>query len=74
MVVVIKEQRKKQGFTQKKMARILDISERQYQRIDREISLPRKETLEKIFEILDINEEQQKNYIYEMWKKGKKSE
>lgn len=71
---MIKEYRKKQGFTQKKMAKILDISERQYQRIDREISFPRKETLEKIFEILKIDEETQKNYIYEMWKKGRKSE
>lgn len=66
---MIKEYRERKKYTQKEMAEILEISERQYQRIDKEKSMPRKETLLKIFKLLQIPEDLQKNYIYEMWKK-----
>ena len=71
VVFMIKEYRKLANFTQKEMAEILKISERQYQRIDTEKSFPRKEILTQIFKILKIPEEKQKNYIFEMWKKEK---
>ena len=38
---MIKEKRKQFGYTQEKMANILDISLRQYVRIDKETCLPR---------------------------------
>lgn len=66
---MIKEYRKIKNFTQLQMSEFLDISFRQYQRIDNEKFMPRKETLVKLFSLLDIPIHEQKEYIYSMWLK-----
>lgn len=68
---MIQEYRKNNKYTQEQMAEKLKISLRQYQRIDKEEFMPRKYTLLKIFEILNIPIHEQKEYIYSMWLKRK---
>lgn len=63
---MIQEYRIKKGYTQSDIANILDISFRQYQRIDTEKCLPRKDILLKLFSILQIPVDVQKDYIYRM--------
>lgn len=60
---MISERRKKLGYTQEKMALELNISLRQYVRIDREICLPRCDILEKLIEILNLSNEEIGEYI-----------
>lgn len=64
---MIKEYRLKLGMTQETMAKYLQISLRQYQRIDKEEYMPRKETLIEIFNLFEIPIEEQKEYIWKMW-------
>lgn len=66
---MIKEYRIKHGFTQELTANYLQISLRQYQRIDKEEFMPRTQTLKEIFELFDIPIEEQKEYIWQMWLK-----
>lgn len=68
---MIKEYRKNKKLTQENMSDYLQISLRQYQRIDKEEFMPRKRTLIEIFEILEIPIHEQKEYIYSMWLKRK---
>lgn len=60
---MIKEKRKQFGYTQEKMANILDISLRQYVRIDKETCLPRTEILDKLISMLDLSNEEIGIYI-----------
>ena len=50
----IKRLRKKSGFTQEKLAEIINISSRNLSNIELGLSYPKPETLEKIIETLDI--------------------
>ncbi len=50
----IKRYRKKCGFTQEKLAEVVDISSRNLSNIELGISYPKPETLEKIMQTLDI--------------------
>ena len=49
---MIKEKRKKLGFTQEQIASKLNISLRQYVRIDNEEDLPRRDILNKLIPII----------------------
>jgi len=60
---MIKEKRKKIGYTQEKMAEILEISLRQYIRIDKEEDMPRRDILKKIIKIFKLTNEEIGIYI-----------
>lgn len=60
---MIKEKRKERNYTQEKMAEILDISLRQYVRIDNEEDIPRRDILKKLIIILDMSNEELGQYI-----------
>lgn len=60
---MIKEKRKKMGFTQEQMAEILNISLRQYVRIDKEEDLPRRDILNKLIYLLDLSNNEIGEYI-----------
>lgn len=60
---MIKEKRKFKNYTQEKMAELLNISIRQYVRIDKEEDLPRRDVLKNIIKILDLNDEEIGAYI-----------
>ena len=60
---MIKEKRKILGYTQEDMASILDISLRQYVRIDREICFPRSDILEKLIDTLNLTNEEIGEYV-----------
>ena len=60
---MIKEKRKELKYTQKDMAEILEISERQYIRIDHEEDFPRRDILKKIINILHLTNEEIGIYI-----------
>ena len=66
---MIKEKRKLLGYTQEKMALYLDISLRQYVRIDQENCLPRTDILEKLIQILNLSNEEIGEYIRKIIKK-----
>ena len=66
---MISEKRKKLGYTQEKMSLLLDISLRQYVRIDKEICLPRTDILEKLIQILKLSDEEIGQYVHENIKK-----
>lgn len=51
----IKRFRKKSGFTQEKLAEIINISSRNLSNIELGVSYPKPETLEKIIETLNIS-------------------
>lgn len=65
--MMIKEKRKQLNYTQEQMATFLNISSRQYIRIDNEEDLPRKDILKKLIELLKLTNEEigiyVKNYI-----------
>lgn len=63
---MIKEKRKLLGYTQEKMANILDISLRQYVRIDTEEDLPRRDILKALITILNLSNEEIGIYIRTM--------
>lgn len=66
MINLIKEKRKLLGYTQEKMANILDISLRQYVRIDTEEDLPRRDILKALITILNLSNEEIGIYIRTM--------
>ena len=66
---MISEKRKNLGYTQEKMALLLNISLRQYVRIDREICLPRTDILEKLIQILKLSDEELGQYVHEIIQK-----
>lgn len=66
---MIKEKRKIMGYTQEKMANLLDISLRQYVRIDQENCLPRTDILNKLIEVLKLSDQELGEYIKVIIKK-----
>ena len=60
---MIKEKRKSYKFTQAQMADKLQISLRQYVRIDKEEDLPRRDILKKLISLLDLKDEEIGQYI-----------
>lgn len=62
-VTMIKEKRKVMGYTQEKMADLLDISLRQYIRIDQENCLPRTDILNKLIDVLNLSDQELGEYI-----------
>ena len=60
---MIKEKRKSKKYTQVQMADILDISLRQYVRIDKEENLPRRDILNKLISELDLTDDEIGKYI-----------
>ena len=63
---MIKEKRKLLGYTQEKMAEILQISLRQYVRIDTEEDLPRRDILKDLIDVLNLSNEDIGVYIRNM--------
>ena len=51
------------NYTQSDMANLLVISIRQYQRIDTEEDIPRRDVLKNLIKILDLNNEEIGEYI-----------
>ena len=68
-VTMIKEKRKIMGYTQEKMATLLNISLRQYIRIDQENCLPRNDILNKLIEVLKLSDQELGEYIKVIIKK-----
>lgn len=60
---MIKEKRKILGYTQLQMSEKLDISLRQYARIDKEEDLPRKDLLYKLIDLFNLTDEEIGQYI-----------
>lgn len=60
---MIKEKRKQFGFTQEQMANKLNISLRQYVRIDNEEDLPRRDILNKLIYLLNLSNNEIGEYI-----------
>ena len=60
---MIKEKRKQLGFTQEQVANKLNISLRQYFRIDNEEDLPRRDILNKLIELFKMSDEEIGKYI-----------
>lgn len=65
---MIQEKRKLMNLTQEQMSQRLDISLRQYVRIDNEQSLSRKDILKKLISELDLSNEEIGQYIREITK------
>ena len=66
---MISEKRKQLGYTQEKMALLLNISLRQYVRIDKEICFPRVDILEKLIYTLSLSNEEIGKYVHEFIQK-----
>ena len=60
---MIREKRNKLGYTQEEMANILQISLRQYARIDKENCLPRSDILDKLISIFNMTNEEIGIYV-----------
>lgn len=60
---MIKEKRKFKHYTQEQMANKLDISLRQYARIDKEEDLPRRDVLKEMIHVLELSNEEIGEYI-----------
>lgn len=60
---MIKEKRKTLGLTQEQMAEKLNISLRQYVRIDKEEDLPRRDILNKLIVLFDLSDDEIGKYI-----------
>ena len=60
---MIKEKRKEMGFTQEQMSKILNISLRQYIRIDNEEDLPRRDVLKNLIKELKLSDEEIRGYV-----------
>ncbi len=67
---MIKEKRNSFGYTQEKMANMLDISLRQYVRIDKEECFPRGDILKKLIFALNLSEEEIGKYVNEFLNKN----
>ncbi len=57
------------GYTQEKMASLLNISLRQYIRIDQENCLPRTDILNKLIDVLQLSDQELGEYIKVIIKK-----
>ena len=68
---MIKEKRKSLGYTQEEMSAMLDISLRQYVRIDQETSFPRSDILGKLIELLNLSNEEIGQYVRSFIQKKK---
>ncbi len=66
---MIKEKRKEKNYTQEQMADFLNISVRQYVRIDHQEDFPRKDVLKKLVNILELSTEEIGIYVEEILKK-----
>lgn len=66
---MIKKKRKEKNYTQEQMAEFLDISLRQYVRIDNQEDFPRKDVLKKLFNVLDLSTEEIGIYVKEILEK-----
>lgn len=62
-LLMIKEKRKLKNYTQENMADMLNISLRQYVRIDKEEDLPRRDVLKNLITMLDLTDEEIGEYI-----------
>lgn len=60
---MIKEKRKAKNYTQEQMAKKLNISLRQYVRIDKEEDLPRRDVLKNLIDELGLTNEEIGEYI-----------
>jgi len=60
---MIREKRKSLGFTQEQMANELNISLRQYVRIDKEEDLPRRDILNKLIILFNMSDDEIGKYI-----------
>lgn len=60
---MIREKRKLLGLTQEQMAEKLNISLRQYVRIDKEEDLPRRDILNKLILLFDLSDDEIGKYI-----------
>lgn len=60
---MMKEKRKFLGYTQEQMANKLNISLRQYVRIDNEEDLPRRDILNKLINIFKLSDDEIGQYI-----------
>lgn len=60
---MIKEKRRQLGFTQEQISDKLNISLRQYVRIDHEEDLPRRDILNKLIELFEMSDEEIGKYI-----------
>ena len=60
---MIKEKRKSLGFTQEQVAKELNISLRQYVRIDNEEDLPRRDILNKLISLFELSDNEIGKYI-----------
>lgn len=63
---MIKEKRKHKNYTQEQMAHKLDISLRQYARIDKEEDLPRRDVLREMIKVLELSDAEIGEYIREI--------
>lgn len=63
MTMMIKEKRLFFGYTQEQMADKLDISLRQYVRIDNEEDLPRRDVLSKLIKLFQLSDNEIGEYI-----------
>ena len=63
---MIREKRKTKKYTQEEMAQKLDISLRQYARIDKGEDLPRRDVLRKIIDVLELSDKEIGEYIREI--------
>lgn len=63
---MIREKRQNKKYTQEEMAQKLDISLRQYARIDKGEDLPRRDVLKKIIEVLELSDAEIGEYIREI--------
>ena len=60
---MIKEKRQSLGYTQQQMADKLNISLRQYVRIDKEEDLPRRDLLNELINIFELTDNEIGKYI-----------
>lgn len=67
---MIKEKRKERNYTQEQMANLLNISLRQYIRIDKEEDLPRRDVLHNLIHLLSLSNEELGQYIRNMSEKS----
>lgn len=63
---MIKEKRQSKKYTQEDMAQKLEISLRQYARIDKGEDLPRRDVLKKMIDVLELSDEEIGEYIREI--------
>ncbi|MCI9246153.1 MAG: helix-turn-helix transcriptional regulator [Clostridia bacterium] len=60
---MIREKRNQFGYTQEEVAGMLDISLRQYVRIDKEMCFPRRDILDKLISIFHLSNEEIGIYV-----------